>query len=81
MDTPLEPALPRQRGPRPDVEPALPISAYTDDQLDDLVAWIASDGVARDDAELAARLRAELGLTRRGARVDAAVDAAVRRSR
>lgn len=71
----------RPRGPRPDVEPGLPIAAYTDDQLDDLVAWIASDGVPRDDAELAAALRAELGVRRRGARIDAAVDAAVRRAR
>jgi len=71
----------RPRGPRPDVTAGLPISAYTDDQLDDLVAWIRSDGVARTDDELAAALRAELGITRRGARIDAAVDAAVRRAR
>lgn len=67
------------RGPRPRVEPGLPIAAYTDDQLDDLVAWIRSDGVERTDDELAAALRAELGLTRRGSRIDAVVGAAVRR--
>lgn len=73
--------VPPARGPRPDVERGLPISTYTDDQLDDLVAWITSDGVPRGDAELAAVLRSELGITRRGSRVDQAVEAAVRRSR
>lgn len=73
--------VPPARGPRPAVEPGLPISSYTDDQLDDLVAWIASDGVPRGDVELATALRAELGVTRRGARVDRAIDAAIRRSR
>lgn len=67
------------RGPRPRVERGLPIAAYTDDQLDELVAWIRSDGVARTDDELAAVLRGELGLTRRGSRIDAVVGAAVRR--
>ena len=65
--------------PRPPVEPGLPISAYGDDQLDDVVTWIVSDGAERDDKQLARALRAELGITRRGARVDAAVAGAVRR--
>ncbi|MCU1432840.1 MAG: hypothetical protein JWP95_1945, partial [Actinotalea sp.] len=66
---------------RPPVEPGLPIGAYSDDQLDDLVTWIRSDGIERDVEQLAGALRAELGVTRRGTRVDAAVEAAVRRSR
>lgn len=69
------------RGPRPDIEAGLPIGTYTDDQLDDLAAWIVSDGVPRGDVELATALRAELGVTRRGSRVDRAVDAAIRRLR
>ncbi|WP_024285464.1 ATP-binding protein [Cellulomonas sp. KRMCY2] len=68
-------------GGRPDVEPGLPISAYSDDQLDDLMTWIRSDGVERDDEQLAGALRAELGIVRRGSRIDAAVNGAVRRSR
>ena len=73
-------AAPRaQIGPRPPVEPGLPISAYGDDELDDLAAWIVSDGSARDAAELSRALRTELGITRRGARIDAAVASAVRR--
>ncbi len=66
---------------RPDVERGLPIADYTDDQLDDLVAWLATDTIPRNDDQLAAALRAELGVERRGARVDAVVMAAVRRAR
>ena len=70
-----DPALPAR--PRPPVEPGLVISAYSDDQLDDLAAWIVSDGVVRDPHALGAALRAELGIARRGARVDAAISRAV----
>lgn len=72
--------VPAVRGARPAVEPGLPAGAYTDDQLDDLLAWLLADGVPRHDAELAALLRGELGITRRGARIDAVVEAAVRRA-
>ena len=68
-------------GGRPAVARGLPIGTYSDDQLDDLVAWLLADGVQRDDDELAAALRAELGLVRRGSRIDAAVNGAVRRAR
>ena len=70
-----DPALPAR--PRPQVEPGLVISAYSDDQLDDLAAWIVSDGVPRDPHALGGALRAELGIARRGARVDAAISRAV----
>ncbi|MCL3861250.1 hypothetical protein [Actinotalea sp. K2] len=76
----FDPPTPPGRGPRPPVEAGLPIGAYSDDQLDDLIAWITSDGVRRDADRLAADLRAELGITRRGSRVDATVRAAVRRA-
>jgi len=69
------------RPSRPAVRPGLPIGAYTDDQLDDLVAWLRTDGIPRNDEQLAAALRAELGVERRGTRVDAAVGSAVRRAR
>ncbi|NMR20673.1 hypothetical protein [Cellulomonas fimi] len=75
-----QPTLPVPGRPRPPVERGLPISAYGDDQLDELAEWIMSDGVARQPAELTAALRFELGITRRGARVDAAIDGAVRRA-
>ena len=76
----VQPTLAVPGGPRPDVRPGLPISAYSDDQLDDLVAWLVSDGSERTPDELAAALRAELGITRRGARVDSVVSAAVSRA-
>lgn len=67
------------RTTRPDVQPGLPIAAYGDNQLDELVAWIVSDQVVRDSEQLAAELRTELGITRRSTRVDTAVAGAVRR--
>src|SRR5690606_1212725 len=71
--------LPERSGPRPPVAGGLPIGSYSEDELDGLVAWICSDGIARDDAEVAAELRAELAVARRGKKVDAVVAAAVRR--
>jgi len=68
-------------GGRPDVEKGLPIGAYSDDQLDDLLTWIMADGRERDAEQLAAALRSELGMVRRGSRIDAAVNGAVRRAR
>ncbi|WP_098458512.1 hypothetical protein [Flavimobilis soli] len=68
------------RAPRPDVQPGLPINAYGDNEIDELAAWIRSDGIERDAEQLAGALRAELGVVRRSNRVDAAVNAAVRRA-
>lgn len=73
-------AVPGERFERPGVEPGLPISAYGDDQIDELAAWIRSDGVERTPEQLAGALRAELGVVRRSNRVDTAVNAAVRRA-
>ena len=67
-------------GERPMVEPGLPIGAYTDDQLDALVNWLLASGVDRDRVALSERLRSELGLTRRGVRIDGMVAAAVHRA-
>ena len=72
---PVEPVL-----ERPMVEPGLPVGAYTDDQLDALVRWLLGSGVSREEATLAEMLRGELGLTRRGVRVDGMVAAAVQRA-
>ncbi len=86
--TPREPAttsgeqlvLAVRTQPRPDVRPGLPIGAYSDDQLDDLVRWLRSDGQDRTRDVLADALRAELGITRRSHRVDTVVRAAVARA-
>ena len=72
---PVEPVL-----ERPMVEPGLPVGAYTDDQLDALVRWLLGSGVSREEATLAEMLRGELGLTRRGVRIDGMVAAAVQRA-
>ena len=64
---------------RPDVRKGLPIGAYSDDQLDELVGWLRSDGQERTRDQLAAALRDELGITRRSYRVDTAVRGAVTR--
>ncbi|MFC4553996.1 hypothetical protein [Georgenia faecalis] len=74
-------AEPLPRGPRPEVTPGLPLTAYSDDELDDLAAWIAEDGVVRTDEEVVAALRDELGLTRRGAQVDGVLGAVAARRR
>ncbi|MDD7384606.1 MAG: hypothetical protein SPI12_02520 [Actinomycetaceae bacterium] len=69
-----------RREERPLIAGGLPITAYTDDQLDELLEWIASDGVPRTEAELATQLREELNLYRRGAKVDAIVHNVIVRS-
>ncbi|WP_456821049.1 hypothetical protein [Cellulomonas sp. URHB0016] len=66
--------------PRPDVRSGLPIGAYSDDQLDELVAWLISDGEERTRDQLGAALRKELGITRRSYRVDTAVRSAITRA-
>ena len=57
----------------------LPIGAYSDDQLDELVAWLQSDEQERTREQLAAALRDELGITRRSYRIDTAVRSAITR--
>ena len=71
---------PVERGLRPQISVGLPIVAYSDDQLDDMLEWISSDNVARSAEELREELRAELGIERRGGQVDLVLGAVVRRS-
>ena len=67
------------RGPRPPVAKGLPLAAYGDDQLDELLEWIQSDGVARNEDQQVNELRETLELSRRGAQVDAVLRHVVRR--
>ncbi len=76
-----QPMLPVRARPRPPVRSGLPISAYSDDEIDEVVAWLISDGAPRSREELAGEVRDELGITRRSSRVDAVIAAAVRRAR
>lgn len=67
------------RGPRPKVSPGMPLAAYSDDQLDELVAWILSDGARRTEDDIVEELRSELDLRRRGIQVDVVLRNVVRR--
>lgn len=67
------------RGPRPKVSPGMPLAAYSDDQLDELVVWIRSDGAPRTEDEVVEELRSELDLRRRGIQVDVVLRNVVRR--
>ena len=67
------------RGPRPPVAKGLPLAAYGDDQLDELLEWIQSDGVNRSEDQQVNELRETLELSRRGAQVDAVLRHVVRR--
>lgn len=67
------------RGPRPPIAQGLPLAAYGDDQLDDLLVWVLSDGVERTEDELVEQLRKALALTRKGAQVDAVLRHVVKR--
>ncbi|MDO5494224.1 MAG: DNA helicase [bacterium] len=72
-------ALLDSRGERPGIPRGLPIKEYSDDQLDRLVAWITSDGLDRPTEGIVAELRTELGLTRKGSRIDQVLRAAAER--
>jgi hypothetical protein len=73
---------PGQRvGQRPRVPSGLPIDDYTEADLDAVVGWICSDTLLRTHDEVAALTRQQLGFSRRGSRIDAAVDAAITRVR
>jgi hypothetical protein len=72
---------PMRRGPRPPVRRGQPIDAYTRPQLVRLVRWIESDDSIRTRDELLSETMSELGFKRRGARVVAAINAAIDQAR
>lgn len=76
-----ESASEKARGPRPAIAKGLPLAAYSDDQLDEMAAWVRSDGVERTDVEMAEELREALGITRRGFQSDAVLGNVVRRTK
>jgi hypothetical protein len=73
----LEPAAPRPRGARPRVAGHRSISECSDSDLLGLIRWIRSDGRLRSDDELVADVVRELGLSRRGRRIEARIRAAL----
>ena len=76
-----EPGEAPERVERPRIAQGLPLQAYSDDQLDDLMTWIRSDGVNRSEVQEVEELRSALALRRRGTGIDAVLANAVRRSR
>ncbi|WP_188043730.1 hypothetical protein [Changpingibacter yushuensis] len=80
-ENPVKPdsvAIPRSS--RPNITPGLPLAAYSDDQLDEIVRWISSDAIPRSEEELVAAMRDELDLHRRGVQIDAVLRNVVLRS-
>lgn len=69
----------KPRGPRPPIAKGLPLTAYGDDQLDELLEWICSDGVPRSEDEQVTQLREALDLAKRGAQVDVVLRHVVQR--
>lgn len=69
-----------KRAERPPIAQGLPLAAYSDDQLDEMANWIRSDGEERSEDEMVQELIHALGLTRRGAQVDAVLRNVSRRT-
>ncbi len=71
----------RARGPRPRVFSYGSIDGMPPSQIDAVVAWIESDGLLRTTDEVVEEAMRELGFARRGARIVAAIEASVARTR
>ncbi len=67
--------------PRPSVPAGLPITSYTEAELDDILRWIESDTLLRTEDELFEAFMRELGFQRRGTRIRAAFDRALARTK
>ena len=68
----------REREARPKVWPGYPIDDYSDLELQSLVRWVLSDGRLPTDEEIIGELTRELGFKKKGARIVAALTAAIR---
>ena len=72
-DEPVGPVL----GPRPSVRRGPGIVNYTQLELVALARWILSDTLLRTHDDLKREMRTELGFSRNGVRIDAALTRAV----
>src|SRR5262249_7848589 len=70
-----------QRGPRPPIRRGLPIDAYTQTRLVQLIRWIESDDQLRTEEELLTAAMNELGFKRQGKKIIAALRTAIRQAR
>ena len=57
------------RGVRPAVTQRQTINDYSDQELKDLILWLQSDGVLRNDVEIVSAMLPELGFRRKGVRI------------
>jgi very-short-patch-repair endonuclease len=67
----------RRRGPRPYIPVRTSISQYSTTELVQLLRWIASDGQLRTDDQIIDEMVSALGFSRRGARIEKAVQSAI----
>lgn len=77
---PAAAASPR-RGPRPPVPVRTSITQYSSTELTQLLRWIASDGQLRTDDQMVDEMVATLGFSRRGVRIERAIQLAISRCR
>jgi very-short-patch-repair endonuclease len=71
----------RTRVPKPMIPVRSSINQYTSSELAQLLQWIASDGLLRTDGQIMDEMIAALGFSRRGARIERAVQSAIERWR
>jgi very-short-patch-repair endonuclease len=69
------------RGPRPYVQPNCFIDYYSPAKLIALIDWIESDTLLRTEDELLAEVMKDLGFSRRGSKIVAAITSAIRVAR
>lgn len=67
-----------QRGPKPVIPVRSSINEYTSSELVQWLQWIASDGLLRTDDQIMDEMIAILGFSRRGARIERAIQAAIK---
>jgi very-short-patch-repair endonuclease len=77
---PAPPAV-RTRDPKPRLASGRPIDEYSRSQLADMVRWVESDGRLRTDEEIVSDVIEALGFKRRGTRIVAAIQSAIRQAR
>ena len=75
------PSTAPKRGPRPPVPMRTSISEYREDELIQLLRWIASDGQLRTDDQIIDEMIPALGFSRRGVRIENALRSAITRWR
>jgi very-short-patch-repair endonuclease len=69
------------RPPWPRVTRGLPITEYSERELDRVARWIRSDGLLRTDEDILAEMIQALGFQKRGSRIVPALRAAIERTR